>query len=68
MNKNHVEYIVLFGNDRNHPDDHYAACRNKFDYIADARKYAKGYSNASIFEFHFAKDSGDILYCCEKKR
>lgn len=66
MNKNNVEYIVLFGSDRNHPDDHYAACRNKFDYIADARKYAKGYSNASIFEVHFARDSGDILYFSEK--
>lgn len=66
MNKNNVEYIVLLGNDRYNPDLHYRACCNRFDYIADARKYAKRYSNAGIFEFHFAKDSGDILYCCEK--
>lgn len=65
MNKNNDVYVVLFGNDRYAPDDHYAASRHKFDYLKDARAYAKQFSNASIFKFHHASDSGDVLYCEE---
>lgn len=62
MNKNNVMYIVLFGNDRYRPDAHVAACRHKFDYIKDARSFAKQYENAYIFKCHFFKDSGDLDY------
>ncbi len=62
MNARNDEYIVLFGNDRYHPDLHVRACRHKFDYIKDAREYAKEYENAYIFKCHYFKDSGDLAY------
>ena len=65
MNGNNNVYVVLFGNDRYKPDDHYAAARHKFDYLKEARAYAKQFSNASIFKFHHAADSGDVLWCEE---
>ena len=65
MNKKNNVYVVLFGTDRYKPDDHYAAARHKFDYLKDARNFAKRYSNASIFKFHHAADSGDVLWCTQ---
>lgn len=65
MNKRNEEYFVLFGNDRYRPDDHYRACRDKFDYIKEARAYAKEYDNAYIFKAKFDSHSGDMLYVTE---
>ena len=56
MNKHNNEYIVLFGNARFAPDRCYKACENKFDYLPDARKFAKKYENAYIFKIHFISD------------
>lgn len=61
MNGRNAEYIVLFGTDRYAPDRHERACRDRFDYIEEARRYAKGYSNAGIFKCQYAKDSGDLM-------
>ena len=61
MNKNNIEYLVMFGSDRYHPDLHVRACRNRFDYIREAREYATGYENTSIFKCHYDKDSGDLM-------
>ena len=65
MNGNNNVYVVLFGNDRYYPEDHYAAAQYKFDHIKKAREYAKQFSNASTFKFHHAADSGDVLWCSE---
>ena len=65
MNKNNDVYVVLFGTDRCKPNDHYEASRHKFDCLKAARAYAKKFSNASIFKFHHADDSGDVLGCTE---
>ena len=61
MNGNNIEYIVLFGNDRYNPDLHIGACRNKFDYIKEARAYANDYENAYIFKCKYDKYSGDLV-------
>lgn len=55
MNKHNNLYFVIFGNDRYSPDDHFTACRNKFDSLTVARAYAKNYTNAYIFKAHFPK-------------
>lgn len=52
MNGHNNEYIVLFGNERHHPECHYKACKHKFDHLKDARKYAKLFYNAYIFKCH----------------
>lgn len=52
MNKHNNVYIVLFGNDRFAPDRHFDSCKHKFDYLKDARNYAKDYYNAYIFKCH----------------
>lgn len=62
MNKKNNLYIVLFGTDRYDPEAHLRACKHAFDFLKDARKYASGYTNASIFKFHFCADSGDVDY------
>jgi hypothetical protein len=65
MNKKNNLYFVVFGNDRYNPDLHLTACKNKFDYLKDARLYAKNFSNAYIFKAHF--DGSDIDYIKEIK-
>ena len=62
MNKNNIEYLVMFGSDRYHPDLHARACRHRFDHIKDAREYASAYENASIYKCHYSKHSGDFMY------
>ena len=56
MNKLNIEYVVMFGRNGDYADLHYAATprTQKFDYIADARRYAKGYRYAHIFKFKFS--------------
>ena len=54
MNKHNNEYIVLFGNDRFAPDRHHKACKHKFDYLKNARNYAKEFCNAYIFKCHMS--------------
>lgn len=57
LNGNNNEYIVLFGNDRYHPDLHYRACKNRYISIKDAREYANGFLNAHIFKLHWKNGS-----------
>ena len=62
MNGRNKSYIVLFENDRFHPELHYSACRNKFNNLPEARKFASKYENAYIFCAEHFRDSGDIKY------
>lgn len=62
MNKHNNEYIVLFGADRYAPEFCYKACKNKFDYLKDARRFADKYENAYIFKFHFIPDGMFLDY------
>lgn len=55
LNGNNNEYIVLFGNDRFHPDLHYKMCKHRYTSIKDARKYASNFINAYIFKLHWTK-------------
>lgn len=57
LNGHNNEYIVLFGNDRYHPESHYKVCKHRYTSIKDARRYANEFSNAHIFKLHWAKDS-----------
>lgn len=65
MNKKNYEYIVLFGNDKYNPDLCYRACRDRFDYLKDARAFASQFSNASVFKVQFNHDSPDPVYFVE---
>ena len=67
MNKLNIEYVVMFGRSGDYADLHYRATPDsqKFDHIADARRYAKGYKYARIFKFKFFHDSGDLEYYTE---
>lgn len=65
MNGHNKCYMVLFGNDHHHPELHYNACRDKFEHLPDARRFAAKYSNAHIFCVKLFKDSGDIEYISE---
>jgi hypothetical protein len=51
------KYFVLFGNDRYHPEDHYKACKHKFDLLKDARAYARDFYNAYVFRMY---DNGTV--------
>lgn len=62
MNGHNKVYFVLFGNDRYYPDAHFRACRNKFDHLPEARKFASGYSNAAIFCAKYVCGTWDIEY------
>lgn len=50
-------YFVIFGNDRHHAEDHYRACKHKFDYLKDARAYARDFLNAYVFRMY---DDGTV--------
>lgn len=53
MNEHFNVYFVVFGVDRFRPAELYRACKNKFDTISDARRYAARFTNAYIFKAHF---------------
>ena len=59
LNGNNNEYIVLFGNERHHPELHESACRHRYQRIKDARRYADGFLNAYIFKLHWTKDGDE---------
>lgn len=59
MNKHNDIYLVLFGDQIHHPDLHFRACQYKFDYLKDARAFAKNYTNSYIFKAHFPADNND---------
>ena len=56
LNGHNNEYIVLFGNDRYHPDLHYRVCKHRYISIKEAREYANDFSNAHIFKLHWSKN------------
>lgn len=65
MNKKGNLYVVLFGTDRYDPEAHLRSARHTFNFLADARRYSRQYSNSGIFKFHFSADSGDVDWFCE---
>ena len=62
VNGHNVMYIVLFGNERYHPDAYIRACKHKFARLPDARKCADNYSNAYVFKCKFFPDTWDLDY------
>ena len=71
MEEFEVDYMVLFGAyDNEHPEDHYNNRKSKrqiYNTMEEAREYAKGYSNAKIWEVAHYIDSGDIAFLTEVK-
>jgi hypothetical protein len=63
MNKRNNIYLVLFGDERYHPDAHLNACQHRFDYLKDARAFAAECVNAAIFKAHF--NGADLEYMQE---
>ena len=61
MNKHNNVYFILFGNDRYRPDAHLKSCRDHFDRLPDARRYASKFRNAYIFKAHYSS-AGDLEY------
>lgn len=54
VNRRHDMYIILFGSDQYHPEDHLGRVPDhlQFEYLQEARKAAAEYSNAYIFKLH----------------
>lgn len=70
MNKHHVEYLILFEDDERHRAPDYFNARRfnyGFDYLRDARSFARRYPHTYIFKFYLAPDTEDILYWHEVK-
>ena len=63
MNGNFIDYIIVYGSEKYHPQNYYSA-RKKYDTISEARNSSgyRRYANAYIVKFQHARDSGDILY------
>ena len=54
------KYIVLVGNERQHPDLQFNSSK-KYETKVEALEQSEGFNNVSVYEFELADDSGDVM-------
>lgn len=63
-NSEKIVYFVVFGDNKYSPDRCFNACEHKFNYLKDARLFAKEYSNSHVFKGIVG--SMGLMVCTEK--